>query len=339
MLHRRTSNRPGYTFIELLVAIAIIGLLIGLLVPAVQKIRARSQMVQCQHQLKQMGVALLGFHDEYRRFPPAYLAASMPSAVGIAIPPTGGRPGGPVARIMDRPRPVKPPAAGGPVVKMNMWGWPAFLLPYIEQKQLFEKIEFTRAVEDPAMDSVRLTPLALLTCPSDSGAGVVSIPAYDGKEAMKAATSSYAASYGALGLLADLPDQGNGILYCNSKIRLRHIKDGASQTFMVGERGAFFTKTPWAGTSPNAVAVTTPNAPVYMAVVDPFPTLMMARIGNRPLHNPYSEPYDFFAPHDGVCHFLFADGSVHALSISIEPVVLQALATRDLEDAAHGWKD
>ena len=61
-------------------------------------------------------------------------------------------------------------------------------------------------------------------------------------------------------------------------------------------------------------------------------------IGNRPLHSPFSEPYDFLSPHEGICHFLFADGSVHALSIDIEPHILQALATRDAEDTANGWK-
>ncbi len=335
MRQRQFSNRSGYTLIELLAVIALIALLIGLLVPAIQKVRARSQMTQCQSQLMQLGIGLHGYHDIHRRFPPAYIAESLVTGTGILVPPVGG---GGAPKIMDRPRPTTQPKEGEPQPKANMWGWPAFVLPYVEQKALFDQIDFAANVNDPAMDAARLSPFALVMCPSDREAGIASIVNFDGgKEAMKAATSSYAACYGAMGLLADLPDQGNGVMYCNSRNGLRNIKDGSSQTLLVGERGAFFARAPWAGVIPQAGAVTTPNAPVYMAIMDPFPTLMMARIGSRPLHNPFSEPYDFFSPHDGICHFLFADGSVHALSIDVDPLVLQALATRDAEDTANGW--
>jgi prepilin-type processing-associated H-X9-DG protein len=62
--------------------------------------------------------------------------------------------------------------------------------------------------------------------------------------------------------------------------------------------------------------------------MEPAPTMAMARIGSHTLNSPYSEPYDFFSPHPDVVNFAFADGSVHALSVSMDLTVLQAMATQ-----------
>jgi prepilin-type processing-associated H-X9-DG protein len=73
---------------------------------------------------------------------------------------------------------------------------------------------------------------------------------------------------------------------------------------------------------------TAPDAPVYTSILELAPTMVLARIGNKPLNDPYSEPYDFFSPHPGVVQFVFADGSVHPLRTTTDVAVLQALATR-----------
>jgi prepilin-type processing-associated H-X9-DG protein len=77
-----------------------------------------------------------------------------------------------------------------------------------------------------------------------------------------------------------------------------------------------------------ATVSTTPGAPVYTTITEGAPTQVMARVSNRPLLSPNSEPYDYFSPHTGLVQFAFADGSVHALSSEVAIPVLQALATR-----------
>src|SRR5437899_6136076 len=104
--------RPGFTLIELLVVIAIIGVLVGLLLPAVQKVRETANRMTCQNNLKQIGLAVHNYHDANRTFPPG----------GVTNGPCCGTKSGAT--------------------------WAIYLLPYLEQENLYKLYDFTKANED-----------------------------------------------------------------------------------------------------------------------------------------------------------------------------------------------
>jgi prepilin-type N-terminal cleavage/methylation domain-containing protein len=311
-------SRPAFTLLELLVVIAIVGVLIGLLLPAVQQAREAANRGACQNNLKQLGLAAHHFHDTYASLPPGYLFVPTSGT----LPPLPAIPHG-FERKMDRP----PPQVS---YQPNMpgWGWAAYLLPFVEQQALDQRINYYLPVESPTHLDVRTQLLRLYTCPSDRSVEVFPVLNDAGAEIARVATNSYVACYGAGGLLATEPDNGNGTFFRNSRVGLQDITDGTASTILIGERGSLFVQGPWAGVISGGTIRTTPGAPVYTAMVHPAPIMVLARIGQKPLNSPYSEPYDFFSPHRPVVQFLFADGSVHALRTSTDVTVLQALAAR-----------
>src|SRR5947207_1363304 len=118
----KTAQRRAFTLIELLVVIAIIGVLIGLLLPAVQKVREAAARIKCANNLKQIGLALHSFENVNGRFPPAYVTAD-PYANGTAYGISYG----------DQYR-------NGP----SGFAWGVFLLPYLEQGALFQKFDLAQ---------------------------------------------------------------------------------------------------------------------------------------------------------------------------------------------------
>src|SRR5436190_2631120 len=121
-------TRRGFTLIELLVVIAIIAILVGMLLPAIQKVREAALRAQCGNNLKQMGIACHGYHDANESLPPGYLATA-------AYPDTS--PG---------------------------WGWAAFLLPHLDQGPLYKQINFDAPIQGQVAAG---TVLKFFLCPSD----------------------------------------------------------------------------------------------------------------------------------------------------------------------------
>ena len=309
--------KRGFTLVELLVVIAIIALLVALTGPAIQYARESARRTQCQNNLKQLGLGLHLYHDTYRSLPSAYIYSVPPP------PPTPTRPRDPAQRIIDAPppRPVFQPNRPG-------WGWAALMLPFVEQQSLYDRIDFNLAVEDPRSAATRTTTLPHLTCPSDTDTGIFMVLHELNGPIGNTATNSYAGCFGSFGLMNTDPDHGNGVFQRNSGIREADILDGLGHTIAVGERCGLFAQSPWAGVMTGGTVRTTPGAPVYTAITELAPAMVLARMGNRTLNSPYSEPYDFFSPHIVVVHFVFADGSVHALATTTDRDILHALATR-----------
>jgi len=303
--------RLGFTLIELLVVIAIIGVLIALLLPAVQKIREAANRTSCLNNLKQISLAAHLYHDNWECFPSGYIyhAANKTKASPRFAHP--------------------PPAPSFSLPQGPGWGWASLLLPYLEQDNLAAQINYNLPAESPSMLEQRTMMLRVFTCPSDQDTGVFTVLSFRGANLAQAATNSYAACYGWGDNIATQTDAGNGIFFRNSRVRISDISDGTSDTFLIGERGAFFTQTPWAGVMTGGTARTTPGAPVHVSVIDPAPVMGLARVGRKTLNSPLSEPYDFFTPHPGRGVFAFADGSVRLVGTGTDLEVLQALATRN----------
>src|SRR4051794_6816753 len=111
------KRRSGFTLIELLVVIAIIAILMGLILPAVQKVREAAARLKCKNNLKQIGLAMHNYHAALGGFPPGFASQAA--------------------------------AQDGPSLGPG-WGWAALLLPYIEQENLFRQIDLTRDIAHPA---------------------------------------------------------------------------------------------------------------------------------------------------------------------------------------------
>ena len=335
---RLHTPRRGFTLVELLVVIGIIGVVLGLLLPATQKVRSAAARIQCANRLKQMGLALHMYNDTEGAFPPGYIFT--PPAPSVALPAGRSVSGaGSVGMKVDRYMPPGVQFPNAPTIPPSDpgWGWASYLLPYLEQQPLFNQIDFGLPVAGPSAQAVRTTVLSAYTCPADAFTGVFPVLTASNVRLADAATNSYAACFGAWGELNFYPDAGTGIFYRNSKTRMSDITDGTSHTFAIGERAALFTQTPWAGVMTGGFPRTTPGAPVYSSLIEGAPVMVLARIGSKPLNDPHCEPYDFFSPHQGVVQFLFADASVQPMGVGVSVSVLQALATRGSGDATGDY--
>jgi prepilin-type processing-associated H-X9-DG protein/prepilin-type N-terminal cleavage/methylation domain-containing protein len=294
-------KRRAMTLIELLVVIAITGVLLGLLLPAVQKVRGAAARLSCMNNLKQAGLALHQFADDRGALPPGAVFGPFPQAG------------------------INTDAAHG--------CWP-FVLPYLEQQPLFNAYRWDVDFFDPANQPAVATHLKVLQCPAAPADRVVDATSSDGAfvDGGQGACTDYGPVMGvgpvlvASGLI-DRPGSPEGALPVNGMVRLTAITDGLSNTLLVAEDagrpqlwqagryvpGGFAGGGPWAsGGNPVIIRGASADGSTF-----PGPCGLNCTNDRQ--------PYGF---HPGGANFLFADGSVHFLRAGLDIRVLAALATR-----------
>ena len=291
-----TRHRPGFTLIELLVVIAIIAILIGLLLPAVQKVREAAARTQCVNNMKQVGLALHNYHDANQKFPPGY--ASAYDATGNDTGPG--------------------------------WGWAAHALPQMEQDNLFRQIDLKQPVEAAANAQARVVIVKSFLCPSDTPpqqafpVGPRSASAQLTGTTCTVAPANYVGNYG----VGEPGVDGDGVFYRNSATRIGDITDGTSTTLMVGERSFRDAESTWVGAVTGSNQAPTPGSPLPVQTENAS-NFVLAHTGetfNGPA-NP-TEINHYTARHTGGGNFVFADGHVAYLSRSTTYATYKALSTR-----------
>jgi prepilin-type N-terminal cleavage/methylation domain-containing protein/prepilin-type processing-associated H-X9-DG protein len=311
-MHARSSaraGRAGFTLIELLVVIAIIAILIGLLLPAVQKVREAAARMKCSNNLKQLGIALHAYHDATGSLPPA-----QPQGYYY-----GGWYGDPLVRDLDRSC------------------WIGFILPQIEQTAMSAQLQSYLIAPTAAYTCfTSFAPIHIntLLCPSDPNSPKLgTVPGNS-----KGTHSNYVVCHGSSYATPSASPNGanlDGIFYGRSKTKLTDITDGTSNTVMVSEllvspdvgsghdvRGRVWNSI-HAGTSFSTIYP--PNSTVgdnVMGYCQPIPG---APCGSQSVGNNYALAR---SRHTNGVNAAMADGSVRFVSNSITPSTWQWTGTR-----------
>jgi prepilin-type N-terminal cleavage/methylation domain-containing protein/prepilin-type processing-associated H-X9-DG protein len=290
------NRRAAFTLIEVLVVIAIIAILIGLLLPAVQKVREAAARSSCQNNLKQLGLALHNYHDVNLVLPPGY------TATGVYV---------------DGINDTSPG-----------WAWGAYILPYLEQGNLYAQYNLTQPVQNSAAIQ---TLVKTYLCPSDiTPPTAFAITNSSWNPVCMAPPSSYAACCG--GGVATEAATGNGSFFRNSTVRLTDITDGTSSTVFLEERAFANVEGTWVGAPSGGYCnqgVYNPNAvPGKLGQGASDLVLIHAGTNNSSTGRNLD---DASSRHTGGSNFLYADGSVHFLpniqSGSADSTTLQAMGT------------
>ena len=301
----KRSRSAGFTLVELLVVIAIIGILIAMLLPAVQAAREAARRMQCCNNFKQVGVAMHGYHAANNCFPCGWSHAEYDCGLDFFF---------------------------------EGFGWGAYILPYMEQVDIYDNLitdgTFPGRFKDPAnghLNAAGATINAFL-CPSDpqNEPRVEVTNLFDngdpgaggkddhGRSNMAGAADSIDWTCGTrLGINTHYPDpQGSGILRGWETTKIRDVSDGTSHTVLVGEVTGRGPGT-WSGFFWSSTAVVDASGGVNGMGSVPGGGVWRGRDSG------------FSSYHSGGCHFVLADGSSRFVSEEIDQTTLERIVSRN----------
>ena len=265
MTSRRTAR--GFTLIELLVVICLIAVVSALLLPAVQHSRDAARLAHCKNNMKQLGLAFHNYHDTFRFFPPGW--------------------------TQHHPQP-------GPQTR---FGWSVFVLPFVEQAAMYQRLDFqTQRAEPLELFQARIPTYRCAEDPSPD----------QNSQRGQFGTLNYSVNFGPVaaprlvdnGLAEFWPGQlptpltSGGLAFLNSKIGVRDILDGTSNTFLAGERSVTSGAAIWMGVRGNE-----------------FETDQVTACA--PGHEINKSESGFSSLHGGGAHFLMCDGAVRFVNEQI----------------------
>ena len=273
------SSRAAFTVLELLVSVAILGVMFAVLLPAIASVRESARRMQCTSHLREIGIALHNHHDMLGRLPAGWtFTADVRSAYGWAVP----------------------------------------LLPYLEQTALFEGIDRNKRLLDPALETARSTSLEIMLCPSDiaqplftlyEGAdertSTLSRPfaPSNSRALVQLPTANYVGMFGTLESDDSIPAPiGDGAFLENRPVRFSEFVRGLTQTMVVGERTMAQVPSTWLG--------------VELAGEDAAARLVGSALEG--INNPLADECDHSSRHPGGANFLWGDGHVSFVAQDID---------------------
>lgn len=298
-------SRRAFTLIELLVVVSIVGLLIALLLPAVQASREAARRAQCLNNLRQIGLALANYSSVYGVYPPGWIEQ-------------------------------------GPGLDIPAWGWGARLLGFLEQSPLVAGDLLGQYFATRRTATVQTTTLAVFLCPSSPRGGLIetSVGQMGPFAFAEFAPSNYVGSAGNRNPLYYSQTCG-GIFFYNSAVAAASITDGMSSTLLVGERSRDLSKATWSGgflanncTGPSWPVQVCDLAVTSFTLSNAGPAMAPGYTGSAVFpaiqvpNDRQPGPSGYRSMHPGGCNFLFCDGSARFVKQTVNPPVFAALATR-----------
>jgi len=319
-----------------MVVIAIIGILVALLLPAVQSAREAARRMQCANQLRQLGLALHGYHLSHKVLPMGAGNSNSPCKLGAS---GGGLPNDQVSATDGRP------------FNDGRCPWSVAILPYLEHSALYNQFNLRRPFngifcqsssndcnyvqarpEDSVNFTLQRTPMPIYQCPSSRRSTAKNLRS-DYYGVSGGGVDSEALCHGAPWAGTLLPPVrrnffNNGVLFVNSSVRFDHITDGLSNTMLAGE-GQSPADFIWSSSARGAANAS--EMGLMIALQDPVNTRYQPGNPNTGLpgsDNRASDRRMLFSDHPGGAMGCMADGSVHFFSDRTNVSVLRLIAKR-----------